>query len=103
MQDLIESDATLAAMALSPAEICEVEAEVKYAGYVERQAMEVARLKRMEERRIPVAFDYAAVTGLSNEARARLQERRPLTLGEASRIPAVRQSDLQLLLVVLSR
>jgi tRNA uridine 5-carboxymethylaminomethyl modification enzyme len=96
-------DDTLRGMALSPAELAEVEAEVKYAGYVERQAMEVARLQRMEQRRIPEAFDYAAIPGLSNEARARLQQRRPLTLGEASRIAGVRQADVQLLLVKLGR
>jgi tRNA uridine 5-carboxymethylaminomethyl modification enzyme len=65
--------------------------------------MEVARLQRMEQRRIPEAFDYAAIPGLSNEARARLQQRRPLTLGEASRIAGVRQADVQLLLVKLGR
>lgn len=96
-------DETLRGMALSPAELAEVEAEVKYAGYVERQAMEVGRLQRMEQRRIPEAFDYAAIPGLSNEARARLQQRRPLTLGEASRIAGVRQADVQLLLVKLGR
>lgn len=96
-------DETFAAMALSSTELAEVEAEVKYAGYVERQAMEVERLKRMEERRIPEGFDYERVTGLSNEARARLQQRRPLTLGEAGRLAGVRQADVQLLLVVLSR
>jgi tRNA uridine 5-carboxymethylaminomethyl modification enzyme len=76
---------------------------VKYAGYVERQAMEVERLRRMEHRRIPTAFDYAVVSGLSNEARLRLQQRRPLTLGEAGRLAGVRQADVQLLLVVLGR
>jgi len=96
-------DETLRGMDLSSAELAEVEAEVKYAGYVERQAMEVARLQRMEQRRIPEAFDYAAIPGLSNEARARLQQRRPLTLGEASRIAGVRQADVQLLLVKLGR
>jgi len=96
-------DAQFDALGLSPAELAEVEAEVKYAGYIDRQAMEVARLKRMEERRIPATFDYAAVTGLSNEARARLQQRRPLTLGEAARVAGVRQADVQLLLVVLGR
>lgn len=92
-----------AAMALSPAERSEVEAEVKYAGYVDRQAMEVERLRRLEQKRIPADFDYAAVPGLSNEARARLLQRRPLTLGEASRIAGVRQADVQLLLVMLAR
>ena len=101
--DLLAWDAQFAAMALGPAELAEVEAEVKYAGYIDRQAMEVARLQRMEERRIPATFDYAAVPGLSNEARARLLQRRPLTLGEASRTAGVRQADVQLLLVVLSR
>jgi tRNA uridine 5-carboxymethylaminomethyl modification enzyme len=101
--DLLGWDEQFAALALSPAELAEVEAEVKYAGYIDRQAMEVARLKRMEERRIPATFDYAAVVGLSNEARARLQQRRPLTLGEAARVAGVRQADVQLLLVVLGR
>jgi len=101
--DVLAWDAQFAAFGLSPAELAEVEAEVKYAGYIDRQAMEVARLKRMEERRIPPSFDYAAVTGLSHEARARLQQRRPLTLGEASRLAGVRQADVQLLLVKLGR
>ncbi|MBX3462428.1 MAG: tRNA uridine-5-carboxymethylaminomethyl(34) synthesis enzyme MnmG [Planctomycetes bacterium] len=101
--DLLGWDAQFAAMALSTAELAELEAEVKYAGYVERQAMEVERLRRMEQRRIPVEFDYAAVPGLSSEARARLAQRRPLTLGEASRLAGVRQADVQLLLVVLAR
>ncbi len=99
--DLMAWDATFAAMSLSAGELAELEAEVKYAGYVERQAMEVDRLHRMEQRRIPTSFDYGAVTGLSNEARARLQQRQPLTLGEASRLAGVRQADVQLLLVKL--
>ncbi len=101
--EVVTWDETLAGMALTPTELAEVEAEVKYAGYIDRQAMEVERCKRMEERRIPETFDYARVPGLSNEARARLLQRRPLTLGEASRVAGVRQSDVQLLLVVLSR
>ena len=96
--DLLAWDPTFATMALAPAELAEVEAEVKYGGYIERQAMEVQRLQRMEAKRIPAAFDYAALTGLSNEAKARLQQRRPLTLGEASRLAGVRQADVQLLL-----
>ncbi|MBL9076071.1 MAG: tRNA uridine-5-carboxymethylaminomethyl(34) synthesis enzyme MnmG [Planctomycetes bacterium] len=101
--DLLAFDSTFAAMALSVGELAELEAEVKYAGYVERQQMEVERLRRMEQKRIPADFDYAVVAGLSNEARQRLQQRRPLTLGEASRLAGVRQADVQLLLVVLAR
>lgn len=101
--DLLAWDAQFAAMELTPAELAEVEAEVKYAGYIERQAMEVERLQRMEQKRIPAAFDYGRLPGLSHEARARLVQRRPLTLGEASRIAGVRQADVQLLLVMLGR
>ncbi|MCB9887090.1 MAG: tRNA uridine-5-carboxymethylaminomethyl(34) synthesis enzyme MnmG [Planctomycetes bacterium] len=101
--DLLAWDETFAGMTLSSAELNEVEAEVKYAGYIDRQAMEVERLQRLEGKRIPDAFDYVALPGLSNEARARLQQRRPLTLGEASRIAGVRQADVQLLLVAISR
>jgi len=101
--DLMAWDETFAAMALTGGELAELEAEVKYAGYIERQAMEVERLRRMEQRHIPMSFDYAGVSGLSSEARARLQQRRPLTLGEASRLAGVRQADVQLLLVMLGR
>jgi len=96
-------DATFAGMQLTSAELAEVEAEVKYEGYIKRQAMEVERLQRLESHRIPTGFDYAQVSGMSAEARARLEQRRPLTLGEASRVAGVRQADVQLLLVVLRR
>ena len=103
VHDVVTWDDTFAKLDLSPQELAEVEAEVKYEGYIKRQAMEVERLQRMEQRRIPDQFDYARVPGLSSEARARLLQRRPLTLGEASRVAGVRQADVQLLLVVLSR
>lgn len=101
--DIATWNETFAAMSLSPAELAEVEAEVKYAGYIDRQAMEVERLQRLEQKSIPADFDYTRVLGLSNEARARLLQRRPLTLGEASRTAGVRQADVQLLLVMLAR
>jgi len=102
-KDILAWDETFANMGLTPTELAEVEAEVKYEGYIKRQAMEVERLKRLEQRRIPEQFDYDKVSGLSSEARERLVQRRPLTLGEASRVAGVRQADVQLLLVVLSR
>jgi tRNA uridine 5-carboxymethylaminomethyl modification enzyme len=102
-RDIAAWNETFAAMALSPAELAEVEAEVKYAGYIDRQAMEVERLQRLEQKAIPADFDYTRVLGLSNEARARLLQRRPLTLGVASRTAGVRQADVQLLLVMLAR
>ena len=101
--DALDADAALRGMQLTGQELAELEAEVKYEGYIKRQAMEVDRLKRLESHRIPESFDYGKVTGLSAEARARLEQRRPLTLGEASRVAGVRQADMQLLLVVLRR
>ncbi len=91
----------LASLALRPDELAEVEAEIKYAGYIRRQAAQVENLKRMESRRIPREFDFHAVHGLSNESKERLGKRRPLTVGEASRLPGVTPSDLNLLLTRL--
>lgn len=101
--ELLANEDAFAPLALTPADLAEIEAEVKYAGYIARQDAEVERLRRMEHRRIPDAFDYASIPGISNEARARLLARKPLTLGEASRIPGVRPADVQLLLVLVSR
>lgn len=103
MADLLAREPRLRDLGLDPAEASEVEAEVKYAGYIKRQALEVARMRRLEDRRIPAGVDYDSITGLSAEARERLRGRQPHTLGEASRIPGVRAADLNLLLVTLAR
>lgn len=81
----------------------QVELEVKYAGYIERQAAAVRRFRKMEDRRIPADFDYARVHQLRAEARERLAEVRPLTLGQASRVGGVRPADISLLVLALSR
>ena len=101
--DLLAADPQFAPLSLDAADRAEIEAEVTYEGSIARQQMEVERLRRMEGKAIPAGFDYAQVPGLCNEARARLTARRPLTLGEASRIPGVRPADVQLLLVIVSR
>lgn len=100
---VIQRSAACSALHLTAAERSELEAEVKYEGYIARQRLEVERLQRMEHKRIPADFDYAAVPGLSAESRERLQQRRPLTLGEAARVPGVRQPDVQLILVLLQK
>jgi tRNA uridine 5-carboxymethylaminomethyl modification enzyme len=100
-EELLVDEPQLAALNLLPGDLAEIEAEIKYEGYIARQRMEVERLRRMEGRRIPSGFDYALAPGLSNEARARLLQRRPHTLGEASRIAGVRPTDVQILLVML--
>ncbi len=76
-----------------------VEAEVKYEGYAERQRREVERLKRMSSTPIPEWIDYDAVPGLLSEAREKLKKVRPLSLGQASRIPGVTPADLAILAV----
>ncbi|HLQ38952.1 MAG TPA: tRNA uridine-5-carboxymethylaminomethyl(34) synthesis enzyme MnmG [Planctomycetota bacterium] len=103
VEDLLGMDPSFAALQLPLPELSEVEAEIKYQGYIARQQLEVERLRRMEHKRIPADFDYAGVSGLSNEARGRLLQRRPLTLGECSRIAGVRPADVQLVLVLLAR
>lgn len=101
--DVVGLDEELRALGLDRQELSELEAEVKYEGYIARQRAEVERLRRMEARRLPEDLDYGAVPGLSSEARERLAQRRPLTLGEALRIPGVRPVDVNLLLAVLAR
>ena len=79
-----------------------VEAHVKYAGYIDRQAEEVARLRRMESLRIPEDFDYASeARQLSSEARQKLGRVRPRSLGQASRISGVSPADVSSLMVLL--
>ena len=85
-----------------PADVAEqVEIEVKYEGYIRRQAAEVEKVRRLEAKRIPERFDYARVKHLRFEAREKLQRVRPASIGQASRIAGVTPVDLQLLLVHL--
>ena len=87
-----------------PLEVAEqVEIQVKYAGYISRQKEEVARLASHETTRIPAAFDYATVRGLSSEVAQKLVSQRPETIGQASRISGVTPAAISLLLVHLKR
>ncbi|UCG83620.1 MAG: tRNA uridine-5-carboxymethylaminomethyl(34) synthesis enzyme MnmG [Dehalococcoidia bacterium] len=81
----------------------QVEIEAKYEGYIERQAAEVERIRRMEERAIPPDFDYDGVDGFRKEARERLKHFRPATLGQASRIYGVTPADIAILMVYLEK
>ncbi len=79
-----------------------IEATVKYAGYVERQADDIARLKRLEAHRIPVDFDYdAEAQPLSTEARQKLASLQPATVGQAARVSGVSPADISALMVLL--
>jgi tRNA uridine 5-carboxymethylaminomethyl modification enzyme len=81
----------------------QVEIQAKYAGYIERQETEIARQRRHEETVLPPELDYADVLGLSAEVREKLARHRPLTLGQAGRIPGVTPAALSLLLVHLKK
>jgi tRNA uridine 5-carboxymethylaminomethyl modification enzyme len=81
----------------------ELEAQQKYAGYIKRQEEEVARHKRNEETRLPQELDYQAINGMSHEVRQRLAEVRPVTIGQASRIPGVTPAAISILLVHLKK
>jgi tRNA uridine 5-carboxymethylaminomethyl modification enzyme len=83
--------------------IAQVEISVKYSGYVRRQQDAVDRFKRMEAAAIPPDIDYQAVKGLSREVRERLSHVRPLSLGQAARVPGVTPAALSLLSVHLRR
>lgn len=81
----------------------QVEIINKYAGYIARQENEVAKLKNLEDKRIPAGFDYGAVPSLRIEARQKLKKIRPATLGQASRISGVSPADVGILMVWLKR
>jgi tRNA uridine 5-carboxymethylaminomethyl modification enzyme len=80
-----------------------LENDVKYAGYVTRQELMVEKTASMEEKAIPAALDFGAIQGLKKEAQLRLQQIRPATLGQASRIQGVTPADIALLAVVLKK
>jgi tRNA uridine 5-carboxymethylaminomethyl modification enzyme len=81
----------------------QVEVVIKYSGYVERQNDAIRRAARMEDARIPEAFDYDAIPGLSREVRERLSVVRPHSLGQASRIAGVTPAAVSLLSIYLRR
>ncbi len=80
-----------------------VEAEVKYEGYIARQLMDVKKMKKTEKRLIPGEIDYLKVSGISKEAQEKLSIIRPVSLGQASRIPGVSMCDLSLLSVHIEK
>jgi tRNA uridine 5-carboxymethylaminomethyl modification enzyme len=81
----------------------QTELDIKYEGYIKRQEQQIHRFEKMENVRIPFGFDYEKVEGLSKEAREKLKQIQPRSVGQASRISGVRSSDIALLLVVLGR
>jgi tRNA uridine 5-carboxymethylaminomethyl modification enzyme len=81
----------------------EVEIEIKYAGFIQRQLKEVERFKHLEKIVLPVDLDYAHISGLSREIREKLGKFKPVNLGQASRISGVTPAAISLLMVYLKK
>ncbi|RMA82125.1 tRNA uridine-5-carboxymethylaminomethyl(34) synthesis enzyme MnmG [Umboniibacter marinipuniceus] len=94
----------LSGLAVSEEQVAEqVEIGAKYAGYIARQQEEIDRLHRSEDIKIPAEFNYETVDGLSNEIRQKLNDVKPLTLGQAGRISGVTPAAVGLLLIYIKR
>jgi tRNA uridine 5-carboxymethylaminomethyl modification enzyme len=81
----------------------QIDVQAKYTGYIDRQSEEIERQARHEDTRLPADINYKEVLGLSNEVRQRLGEAKPVTLGQAGRVPGVTPAAISLLLVHLKR
>src|SRR5450830_1832578 len=81
----------------------QVEIKTKYAGYIDRQQDEIARLRASEDIKLPVDIDYVGISGLSKEIQSKLGITRPETLGQASRIPGVTPAAISLLMIHLKK
>ncbi|TDQ38346.1 tRNA uridine-5-carboxymethylaminomethyl(34) synthesis enzyme MnmG [Aureibacillus halotolerans] len=81
----------------------QVEIQIKYEGYIEKSMQQVEKMKKMDLKKVPLDIDYAAIKGLANEAKQKLQEVRPLSVGQASRISGVNPADVSILLVYLEQ
>jgi len=81
----------------------EIEVSIKYEGYIEKQMRQAAQFKRMERRFLPEGIDYDNISGLRLEARQKLKEAKPLSIGQASRISGVSPADISVLLVYLEK
>ncbi len=88
---------------LSQDVINQVEIRVKYKGYIKRQAELAEKFKKIEEKSIPEGFIYKGINGLSREIVEKLEDVRPLNLGQASRIPGVTPAAISLLMVAVAR
>lgn len=81
----------------------QIELELKYAGYIQRQHKEVEKLEHLDHIRIPTGFDYAAIVGLRTEAKQKLTRFTPENLGMASRISGLSPSDISILMIALEK
>jgi tRNA uridine 5-carboxymethylaminomethyl modification enzyme len=88
---------------LEPDAAQQVELEVKYRGYIDRELVQVERQRRLDSRSIPADVDFKTVRSLSSEAQDKLSKIKPLTVGQASRVPGVTPADIAILIVHLEQ
>ena len=81
----------------------QVEIEIKYEGYIQKQQKQVEQMRKLEEKHLPVDFDYTQITGLRLEAQEKLNKIKPLNIGQASRISGVSPADISVLLIWLAQ
>lgn len=86
---------------LKRSEISEIEVEVKYKGFIERQSRDVEKFKKIENIKIPGGIDYHSIKGLSNEMREKFSKLQPVSVGQASRISGVTPAAISLLMVYI--
>ncbi|GAA0668983.1 tRNA uridine-5-carboxymethylaminomethyl(34) synthesis enzyme MnmG [Rheinheimera tangshanensis] len=101
-QDLMKID-LIGPGLTDPAAAEQVEIQIKYEGYINRQQDEISKQERNENTRLPANFDYKAVKGLSNEVILKLNQVQPETMGQASRISGITPAAISLLLVYLKK
>ncbi|QIC06956.1 tRNA uridine-5-carboxymethylaminomethyl(34) synthesis enzyme MnmG [Brevibacillus sp. 7WMA2] len=81
----------------------QVEIQVKYDGYIRKSLAQVEKMKKVEEKLIPKRIDYTVISGMSKEAREKLQKIRPLNIGQASRISGVTPADISVLMIYMEQ
>jgi tRNA uridine 5-carboxymethylaminomethyl modification enzyme len=81
----------------------QVEIQIKYEGYIEKSLQQVEKMKKMDSKKIPDNIDYDSINGLASEARQKLKQVRPLSIGQASRISGVNPADISILLVYIEQ
>ena len=81
----------------------QIEIEIKYEGYLKRQSEEIAKMRKMESRKIPEWIDFTSMSALKKEAREKLQQVRPLSIGQAARISGITPADISILTILLEK
>ena len=88
---------------ISEGAIEQVEIDIKYSGYINREKENADKLKRLEYVEIPIDINYFKFSSLSNESKEKLNEVKPVNIGQAARISGIKPSDISILLIYLGR